>query len=68
MKKKFTISAFVFGILTIICGFVVLYSYGSIDISLALVPFLFFIASVHWVITLSKQDYTQTADKSKKTY
>ena len=56
MKKKFTIAAFVFGILTIICGFIVLYSYGTIDISLAVVPLLFFIASVHWVLTISKNE------------
>ena len=44
MKKKFTIAAFIFGFLTVVCGTIVLFSYGALDISIAVVPLLFFIA------------------------
>lgn len=56
MKKKFTIAAFIFGALTIVCGFIVLYSYGKIDISIAIVPLLFFIACLQWISAINKKE------------
>lgn len=56
MKKKFTIAAFVFGFLTIICGTIVLFSYGTLDISIAVVPLLFFVASLTWVSAINKNE------------
>ena len=64
MKKKFTIAAFIFGILTVICGFVVLYSWGTIDISIAIVPLLFFLACVHWVSAINKNEKKDSENKS----
>ncbi|MBQ7888466.1 MAG: hypothetical protein IJ356_01765 [Erysipelotrichaceae bacterium] len=64
MKKKFTIAAFIFGILTVICGFVVLYSWGTIDISIAIVPLLFFLACVHWVSAINKNEKNDNENKS----
>ena len=64
MKKKFTIAAFIFGILTVICGFVVLYSWGTIDISIAIVPLLFFLACVHWVSAINKNEKKDNENKS----
>lgn len=64
MKKKFTIAAFIFGILTVICGFIVLYSWGTIDISIAIVPLLFFLACVHWVSAINKNEKKDSENKS----
>lgn len=64
MKKKFTIAAFIFGILTVICGFIVLYSWGTIDISIAIVPLLFFLACVHWVSAINKNEKKDNENKS----
>ena len=62
MKKKFTIAAFVFGFLTIICGTIVLFSYGTLDISIAVVPLLFFIASLTWVSAINKNEQNEPKD------
>ena len=56
MKKKFTLAAFVFGALTVLCGIIVLYSFGSIDISIAVVPLLFFVASLQWISAINKKE------------
>ena len=56
MKKKFMIGAVVFGILTVICGFIVLYSWGTIDISIAIIPLLFFLACVMWVDAIDRKE------------
>lgn len=64
MKKKFTIAAFIFGIATVICGFIVLYSWGSIDISIAIVPLLFFLACIHWISAIEKNEKKQSENKS----
>ena len=62
MKKKFTIAAFVFGFLTIVCGTIVLFSYGTLDISIAVVPLLFFIASLTWVSAINKNEKNEPKD------
>ncbi len=56
MKKKFTIAAFVFGILTVLCGMIVLFSFGKVDISIAVIPLLFFIACIQWVSAINKKE------------
>ena len=56
MKKKFTIAAFIFGFLTVICGSIVLFSFGTIDISIAVVPLLFFIACLTWISAIDKNE------------
>ena len=62
MKKKFTIAAFVFGFLTIVCGTIVLFSYGTLDISIAVVPLLFFVASLTWVSAINKNEKNEPKD------
>ena len=56
MKKKFIISAFIFGFLTVVCGMIVLFSFGTIDISIAIVPLLFFIACLTWISAIDKNE------------
>lgn len=56
MKKKFTIAAFIFGFLTVVCGIIVLFSFGTIDISIAVVPLLFFIACLTWISAIDKNE------------
>ena len=56
MKKKFTIAAFIFGFLTVVCGIMVLFSFGTIDISIAVVPLLFFIACLTWISAIDKNE------------
>ncbi|MBE6107260.1 MAG: hypothetical protein E7192_01290 [Erysipelotrichaceae bacterium] len=62
MKKKFTIAAFVFGALTVICGIIVLFSFGTIDISIAIIPLLFFIACIQWVSAINKKEKADRQD------
>ena len=62
MKKKFTIAAFIFGFLTVVCGTIVLFSFGTIDISIAIVPLLFFIASLSWISAIDKNEKNQHDD------
>ena len=59
MKKKFTIAAFIFGFLTVVCGTIVLFSYGALDISIAVVPLLFFIACLTWSSAIDKNEKTE---------
>ena len=56
MKKKFTSAAFIFGFLTVVCGTIVLFSYGTLDISIAVVPLLFFVACLTWISAIDKND------------
>ena len=56
MKKKFTIAAFIFGFLTVVCGTIVLFSYGTLDISIAFVPLLFFVACLTWISAIDKNE------------
>ena len=59
MKKKFTIAAFIFGFLTVVCGIIVLFSFGTMDISIAIVPLLFFVACLSWISAIDKNEKNQ---------
>ncbi len=62
MKKKFTIAAFIFGFLTVVCGTIVLLSFGTIDISIAVVPLLFFVACLTWISAIDKNEKNTPKD------